>query len=165
MRTEALKRIGLGIVCVAALAACGAEKIITEKELGYQITLPDGWVEDTKYGRGRYFVSRAEFTYGWFWADVTSVQEGESLRSFIQSRRSRKSLESFTLVDIQKVKLDGAGGIKLTVKQEGCKRAIYYVIANGHGYVITLGSHPTDFDSYVKEFDAIAKSFKLIVAK
>lgn len=164
MRTEALKRIALGMLCIAALAACGADEIVTDKELSYQMTVPKLWREiDYGGGGNRFFSTNVRMIF--LYVHVTDLQAGESLKETLQDPLNKKLLEDYTLINIQMTKLNSRSGIKLTVERNTHRCAIYYIVAGGHGYAIWTGALKDDFDKHAAEFDAIAKSFKLIEAK
>ena len=182
MRTEGVKAIAAGVLC-AALACCaasGGEQTITDKKSGFEMTLLDGWAVYQVVPLGA--SSRDELftelirngpapggkSYIMFSVRVKELSQGESLSSFFKDRKNRDQFMGLSLVDIQKIKLDGASGFKLSLATEDGDTdrmavAFYYLVAGNRSYTIHTGAIKKDiFDKRAKELDAIVQSFKLL---
>jgi hypothetical protein len=184
MRRDWLKPIASGVLC-AALACCaarGEDKTFTSKELGCEVTFPEGWSAFPKRWSPAMLpllvtfepsnAGSSEVARGAVY--ISDLKEGEGLRSFFDNTSNKNWLSGGRVTELKLCKLSGRIAFKLQVakteiiafKSGEFRReltiSVYYVVDGGHGYAICFTS---DNDRYVREFEAIAESFKLLKTK
>jgi hypothetical protein len=167
-----------GLLCALALAASAADKTVTNKELGFEITFPETWtlqkkpaaIEAVKGESPRIAGAQATSITR---VVVTDVKEGITSKAFAEllTAGESKDFNNYVFIDQGEIKLNDSNAFKRTFEYEPVvtKRRVtftsYYFVAGKRGYVIDIGVSNVDSALYAKDFDAIVKSFKLLPAK
>lgn len=154
-------------------AASGADKTVTNKELGFEITFPEQWsVRDKSRTPKRYAIlletdvvagasGVASIT-----VNVVSVDEGTTLKTFVDAQTVFK--DSRITTERADAKVGGASACKVTItlaEMTRLKLERYFVVFGTRGYTIDVSFDKADSAVYSKEIDAILKSFKFVDAK
>jgi len=159
----------LGLLC-AALAISAADKTVTNKELGFEITFPETWTAQEKPAAPvvLQFVSpRARLALASAAISITvNDLQLVTAKEYVEDLFSKNEKLKRGLVDSDEIKVGDQDAMKCTfIRTPGgllTKEVMYVIVANDHGYFISIGAAKNDFDHYAKDIDAIVKSFKLL---
>jgi len=162
MRTKPVEFISFGMLCLVTLAASGAEKTVTDKERGFEITFPEAWIveQPTNIRTVSAKAADAKVKLG---IDTQELKDGMTLKDFVDFKFADKDKDSVKIVE---TKLAGVDARKVTITFGGFLVVENYcIVANRRSYCIFFEMMKSDSDKYAKDIDAIVKSFKLIEAK
>ena len=176
MCTAPLKLIVFSILCVS-LATSGADKTVTNKDLGFEITFPEAWkIEENLKGVAVHgILPKAAGSKGYASVNVaaSAIKEGSVLKDFAETsmQEIKKEAKYFEISDQGEIELAGMKVYKVAFilerrqANDRFKNSTHFLIVGTHCFVISAGGFKEDFDIYTKDIDAIVKSFKLIEAK
>ena len=168
------------VLCAAFVACCAraADKTVTNKELGFEITFPEAWQAVETPPKARVFCIKAPNEAGCKGSSNVSViryevKENEVLNDLVNEAKQglKDDLKFFNVIEQIEFELAGVKAFKFIYVGEGTKTKDRFKISNYHlikgtrGYIISAGGLEADFDKYAKDIDIIVKSFKLIDAK
>ena len=175
MRIESLTRIAVLVLCAtfATFGASGADKPVSNKELGFEVTFPETWtviekkikkIEDIHLGvlalsptaTGATSSANLELC-------VSDVNEGTTLKAFVENMKVVQPAEKTELQigGIEAYKLVSKGG----APERPTKYVSYFLVRGARGYFIGFSALKDDYDKYAKDIDTIVKSFKIIETK
>jgi len=171
-----------GIALVLSVAACfgscadAADKTITNKHNGFEITFPASWVA-TELPDGRAIgVSKAS-QRGDDWAndkssvtvEVKKMTEGATLKDLLAERNTpeMRQHKGSTYKPEVYTKIAGVDACKITVLVDSPARTCvnYLLVSGGRSYVISTNAPTETYDQFSATLEAVIKSFKLIEAK
>jgi hypothetical protein len=174
MRSEFLKRSAergaWGIFCAVALAACGsmaADKTVTSKKLGFEITFPETWENEMKHPNGTAKGRRVDGAkdYANIEVVVEDISADATLKSFVEDQlKPFKNVARFKIVEQIELKLGETNAFKVTFTKSSsaAQYTYYFLVSSKRGYIITTYVLKEDYDKYAKDIDAIVQSFKLL---
>ena len=180
MRKASLKRIAGMVLCVVFVAfnTRAADKTVTNKELGFEITFPEAWTVDEKPPGGLAIRGASRLAKDAKGAAVivlrfTEGAEAIPLSEYVEGILPglKKVTPNFELVENIELKLGRATACRLTFLYDHpklggrCKAVSYILVDRKHRYTISTSLSTDDFDKYTKDFDNIFQSFKIIDAK
>lgn len=176
MSIELLTRI-TGIVLYATFAmfgAIGADKTVSNKQFGFEITFPETWIEDLHL--------REHIVLQWASPKAVKaaliavvnviaidMEKGETAKEFVDKcLKADESLQR-ELVSKTESKISEVNAMIVTFEISDetpvFKRVQYVLVSGKRGYLITAAAQKDDYDKYAKDIDAIVKSFKIIETK
>ncbi|HLX59910.1 MAG TPA: hypothetical protein VKX17_01390 [Planctomycetota bacterium] len=169
MRKVSVARCAFVVLTLSTLAVSGADKTVTIKEAGFEITFPEAWKQLDKE---RLFGSAVRFSYSndvFVSVDAVNLKVGTTLDSFVDNQ-TRELGELTEVTATEKVKIGESEARKVlfqifvgTVAGHPT-RLDYYLVSGKRGFVISIRSG--EAATYpAKDIDAIVRSFKLIEAK
>ncbi|HLX61298.1 MAG TPA: PsbP-related protein [Planctomycetota bacterium] len=174
MRKVAVARCALVVLTLSMLAASGADKTVTNKEFGFEITFPESWVVTT-VERGFAAGIRGDANKHGLLLQVRGcgVSAGGDSKKLADTVDAKKrTLINEKLIEKADVKLDGKEAYRVIREYDyddkgvRFKGVFYFLVAGERGYMLAIASSADVFEKYdAKDIDAIVKSFKLIEAK
>jgi len=178
MRKVAVARCAFVVLTLSMLAASGADKTVTNKELGFEITFPEAWTVKENYAPGfaiSAISTKASGAQTYESATLTVVPrvDGEHVKAMAERmiRHGWTNEGHFALDESLETIIGDATGYKVAISWEpehgggARKRVIYYLLSEKRIFKLEITINKADFDLYAKDIDAIVKSFKLIEAK
>ncbi|HLX61554.1 MAG TPA: hypothetical protein VKX17_09765 [Planctomycetota bacterium] len=167
MRKVAVARCAFVVLTVSTLAASGAEKTVTNKVRGVEISVPEAWwatdtpalkqnaIQCTSPGDELEVIVTVQDTE----SGVTSKQFGDNMMVIFMTQSGK------ILAEGTDSKLGRNDAYKIIRKDERTKAIEHYLVAGKKGYVLFISGSMESVDLHAKDIDAIVKSFKLIEAK
>jgi len=160
------------------LAASGADKTVTDKEHGFEITFPETWTVGEKLTGRIKAKAAAPFAEGTTYiASVTvvvaDVKQDTVLKDYVDNDMIPfgRTFKNYELSDSVKTKISDADAYAVTFFLDQnevdlrLKCVIYYLVAGRRSYTITFVATKVDYPKFAKDIDAIVKLFKLLEAK
>lgn len=170
-----IKTIASGILCIVALGACGADKTVVNKDLGFELTLPVAWIWNEKPADGSAPRGESQIAAGGkgsaiLNASAHELKEGEALKTFVDEaiRDSGRKLKNYELIEKTEVKIGDVDAVKFTFSYDSakdnlrCQCAAYAVLSGKRVLLFRAGALKSDFELYAKDIDGIIKSLKLV---
>ncbi|HLX61687.1 MAG TPA: hypothetical protein VKX17_10430 [Planctomycetota bacterium] len=192
MRKVAVARCAFVVMTLSMLAASGADKTVTKKEKGFEISFPESWTVDEKIPGTVLELAMsvpngiAKGTSNTVTVDVrvTELEEGATLdrykdsqmAPFIESIKAKiellknKRVNKFEMSRSEPSKLSGIDAVKVSHTGDDNENVRYtrdwhFIVVGKRGYTVCRFASKENFDKHIAELDAIVKSFKLIEAK
>lgn len=149
---------------LAAGAASGADKVVTNKENGFEITIPESWegssTSFSKIGsdKGR---PLATMTVG-----VGPNNLGITLLEWVESsiRTMANMSPDARIAEKTELKIGHLNAYRITYVHR-IHQAQYVFVTDKRACLIIINGTKDNYDKYTEEIDAIVKSFKFIESK
>ncbi|HLX63293.1 MAG TPA: hypothetical protein VKX17_18625 [Planctomycetota bacterium] len=174
MRKVAGARCAFVVLTLAMVAAGGADKTVTNKEIGCEFIIPESWtvLEDTNHRVSAYASRRVNDT-GEFSVELTKLSGPMTAKEYAASNIAeyRTRLLNYNVIDQGDEKICGhdayriVGSFDTFASGRAVKFTWHILIVGTRVYCISEMAPKQDYDLYAKDIDAIVKSFKLIEAK
>jgi hypothetical protein len=143
----------------------------TEPDKGYAITFPREWHWQRDYmGLDVFAPAPPRDEQAGSMANISvvsgKIDSNIDLESFYNTNLEnlKKALRDVQVVETGKVQLDGLEGRKVIYNHAMGEMKLrvlqYFVIKNGHGFIITCTSSLEEFPKYVEAFESTANSLK-----
>ncbi|HLX63045.1 MAG TPA: PsbP-related protein [Planctomycetota bacterium] len=174
MRKVAVARCAFVVLTLAMLAASGADKTVTNKEQGFEITFPYTWRMQLKRNKDLGAFGELGEDRSQAMLFVMSMEKGAiaTLKDHVNAVYVEGGALNYKITEKVEQTLAGVAAFKITYERDTVeyksargKFVDYALIANDRVYTIVAQAPKDDYDKYAKDIDAIVKSFKLIEAK
>lgn len=164
------------ILTVSAFAALAADKTVTNKELEFELTFPDGWeLGEKPQGTAAMIAVSHRAAKSDAVLDVTraNIPKDKTVKDHVDLTLTlfERSYRNFELLEKKQVKLAGGEGYRITFLRDlpknnaRVKNVDYFFVSNGRSFLIASRAGASDFDTYAKDIEAIANSFKVLEKK
>jgi hypothetical protein len=164
-----MKPFALILIAFVCCASHAADKTVTNKELGFEITFPETWTITEKPAKPMVAEGAAKKLVGakstaglnvshYDWDSDLEAMASAVIEGYETNLAGFKTLEriNVTLSEHKAIKITGVQN------KTNLQSISYCVLLGRHGYLFTCMALKEDYDKYIKDMDAIVKSFKIL---
>jgi hypothetical protein len=176
MRKVSVARYAFVVLTLSMFAASGADKTVTDKVHGFEITFPEAWKVNDEEKDGPNTRGASAVAQGAKEPMLVNVlcakrTGGGSAKEFANryAEYGKMTAKDFKVTETLEFKVGETDAFKMAFTFSYANQITQfqetYVFTKARRYIITANCTAADFDKYAKDIDAIVKSFKLIKAK